>query len=253
MSQERILIVEGNLKMSAVLKARLEAMDYLVDRVSTVGKAMEILKTKWIDLIVMAVVLKGGTSGLQFLKEIKEKRAFAGIPVIVQSGKAAMKKTFETVGADAFFIKPYFVDLLLEEIRDILTKKILVLGDHDRVTKEIIKNLSGYDLEIDTVKGIDKFCARIILYRYSLIVLPYKIRNTIAEKLISVLRGSGKNRQVPIVVYLTTKKSSMGSKDTRKAQAFKEWCGKIGACEFMDKSFSNKQFLSLTEKSLKSF
>jgi trehalose/maltose hydrolase-like predicted phosphorylase/CheY-like chemotaxis protein len=128
MVQERILVVDGDMMLSALLKSRLEAKGYLVDCVYSGSKAIDILQTEWVDLIVLAVVLQGEMSGYRLFKEIKNKKKFSKIPIVMQSGKAAMKDIFEKMGAEAFFVKPYSIDSFLDEIEDILTRKGISTG-----------------------------------------------------------------------------------------------------------------------------
>jgi len=120
MAQERILVVDGDLFWLQMLTARLEAMNYLVDCARTGVQALKILENTWVDLIVSAVVLPGGVSGFHFFKEIKKKKKFSKIPIIIQSDKSGMKDFFEKIGAEAFFIKPYSVDKFLKRVKAVL-------------------------------------------------------------------------------------------------------------------------------------
>ena len=122
MVKERILIVDGDIALSEKLRTRLETKGYLVNCARSGKEALDILKTKWIDLIVLAIVLRGRMHGFQLFKEIKKKKKFSKIPIVVHSSKAAMKKTFEEIGAEAFFVKPYPMDSFLDEIKGILKK-----------------------------------------------------------------------------------------------------------------------------------
>lgn len=121
MARERILIIDGDITLSEVLRTRLKDMGYLVDCARQGSEALDILKDRWVDLIVLAVVLQGGMDGFQIFKEIKGKKEFSKIPIIIHSSKPAMKKTFEKMGAEAFFIKPYSIKLFLSKIEVILT------------------------------------------------------------------------------------------------------------------------------------
>lgn len=124
MKRERILIVDSDINLLEVLKARLEAMGYLVDCVRSGSEALDVLETRWVDLIVLAIILQGGMNGYHLFKEIKNRKRLSKIPVIVQSSKSGMKKTFERMGADAFYIKPYSINVILLRIKTTLDKNI---------------------------------------------------------------------------------------------------------------------------------
>ncbi|NQT00020.1 MAG: response regulator [Candidatus Omnitrophica bacterium] len=118
MAKQKILVVDGDITHSEMLKMRLKAKGYLVDCVHTAGEALGVLQSGWVDLIVMAVVLRGRRHGFQLFREIKSNKKFASIPIIVQSNKTGMRRMFETMGAEAFFAKPYTVELLLDRIKE---------------------------------------------------------------------------------------------------------------------------------------
>jgi len=120
--QERILIVDGDIMHATMLKTRLEELGYLTECVHSGPEALAVLKSGWVDLIVMAVVLRGVLSGYQLFQEIKGSRSYGRIPVLMQSQKAGMKPLFERIGVAAFLVKPQPVHDILREIKKILEK-----------------------------------------------------------------------------------------------------------------------------------
>ncbi|MFC1590328.1 response regulator [Candidatus Omnitrophota bacterium] len=251
MAHERILIVEGDVKFSEVLKDRLEDEGYLVECARSGREALDILKTRWVDLIALAIVLRGEMDGFRLFKEIKRKREYSRIPVVIQSSRAAMNKDLKSLGAEAFFTKPYPVDRFIDEIRDILTKKILFLGDNEKVRNSILTSLSGSDLETEAIYGTEKFYAGVTARRYFLIVVRYEFKGDPADKVVSALRGSGKNTKTPVIVYVPFAKiSGMGKKGLSDARALKKRCEKLGRCAFMDKGYSERSFSEFFRKYL---
>jgi DNA-binding response OmpR family regulator len=198
------------------------------------------------------VVLKDGMDGLQLFKEIRAKKEFSKLPIAVQSKKPAMKEAFKNLGAQTFFAKPYSMDIFLGEINDILTKKALILGDEESTVKPICKILSDNDFQVDILNNPYKFYVNITSYRYSLVVVQSKIRATLADMSISLLRESQKNSKVPVIVYVAAKDSETAKKEALQETTLKEKCEKLGGCEFMDKGYSNKQFLEISKKYLES-
>jgi len=125
MAHERILIIDGDIELSELLKMRLKSVGYLVECAHRGNHALDILESQWIDLIILAVVLQGGMNGFQIFREIKSREEFFKIPIMVHSSKAAMKKIFKKMGAECFFIKPYSIDIFLNKINLILKKSIV--------------------------------------------------------------------------------------------------------------------------------
>ncbi|MBL7071535.1 MAG: response regulator [Candidatus Omnitrophica bacterium] len=118
--QEKVLIADGDILQAVMLRTRMEALGYLADCVYSGHEALDILKTGWVDLIILAVSLQGNMNGYQLLKDIKKRKRFSNIPIIMQTKKAGMKKVFERRGIDAYFVKPYPVELLLDKAQKII-------------------------------------------------------------------------------------------------------------------------------------
>jgi len=249
MTQERILIIDGDITLSERLKTRLEALGYLVDCACNGNEALEALKAKWVDLIVLAVILQDGMDGLQLFKEIRAKKEFSKIPIAIQSKKPAMKAAFESLGSAIFFIKPYPMDVFLGEIKDILTKKVLILSDEANTVSSLSKFFSGHDYRVDVLSNPHRFYVNISSYRYSLIVLQSKIRTTMADMLISLVKRSYKNKNIPIIVYLSAKELPPG-KIMPETLLLKKKCDKLKNCEFMEKGYSQKNFVHISKKYL---
>jgi len=122
-AQERVLIVDGDIMRATVLKTRLQDVGYLTECVHSAAEARAVLKSGWVDLIVMSVVLRGAESGYQLLKELKGSRSYGRIPVLMQTQKANMRPLFERLGAEAFLAKPSPVGDVLRAARKILEKR----------------------------------------------------------------------------------------------------------------------------------
>lgn len=120
MAHERILIVDGDIALSQMLRNRLEAEGFLVDYARTGTKALDILKNEWVDLVILSVLLRGGMDGFHLFKEIRKRKKFLKIPIVVHSGKPGMKQLFERIGAEAFLTKPCPINLVLNKVKDIL-------------------------------------------------------------------------------------------------------------------------------------
>ena len=144
MSSKKILIVDGDVAFAEILKMRLEDRGYVVDCTSRGKEALDILKTRWVDLIVIAIVLQGAMNGYYLFNEIKKKKDLSGIPILVGSNKASMKKTFESMGADIFLTKPYSINIFLKKIKNIFTKRTKEVHMQKRVKpkmKDLTKKL----------------------------------------------------------------------------------------------------------------
>ena len=119
MVKKHILIVDGDITHSEMLKRNLETAGYNADAVYQGNDALLILKRQWIDLIILSITLQGIMSGIQLLQELKENTEYKTIPVIMQTSKINMKNIAKNLGADLFITKPYDIDEFLKQVGDI--------------------------------------------------------------------------------------------------------------------------------------
>jgi len=119
MVKKHILIVDGDITHSEMLKRNLETAGYNAEAVYQGNDALLILKRQWIDLIILSITLQGIMSGIQLLQELKENTEYKTIPVIMQTSKINMKNIAKNLGADLFITKPYDIDEFLKQVGDI--------------------------------------------------------------------------------------------------------------------------------------
>ena len=103
---KRAIIVEDNLLISVIYKHYLEKMNYkIIGEVTTGEKAIEILSSQDVDLIIMDIMLDGEINGIEAMKEIRE---FTQSPVIFASGNSdemSLKRAAE-ISNNLFLVKP---------------------------------------------------------------------------------------------------------------------------------------------------
>lgn len=253
MAQEKILIAEADLSLSQLLKTRLEAMGYLVRCVRTGHEALSLLKNEWFDLVLTSVVLQGGMSGYQLFKQIKKNKEFARIPIAVQSSKSAMREMFEQMGVKAFFIKPYSICAFLGEVKDILSKKMLVLGENKKIVGRIAQDLSVYNYPVDGITNLNKFYINVASYRYCLILIQHRLYGIyVANRLVALVRESRRNKDTPVVIFTTKSQVEMDRYEKRRVRLVKDRCERWGRCEFMNKGYSSRQLLRLADRFMSS-
>ncbi|HAH50105.1 MAG TPA: response regulator [Balneola sp.] len=103
---KKAIIVEDNLLISVIYRHYLEKMKYkVIDEVTTGERAVEILRTQDVDLILMDIMLDGEINGIDAMSEI---RKFTASPVIFASGNSdsiSMNKAAE-ISNSVFLVKP---------------------------------------------------------------------------------------------------------------------------------------------------
>lgn len=119
----RILIVEDELEsqkyFELILKKKFE-----LDLCDQKKSMYEMLRKKEYNVIVMDISLKGGSNGVDLIKELKKSSSKINIPIICLSahtfGEDRLKA--EDAGADIYLTKPIKSSILINAIEELTFK-----------------------------------------------------------------------------------------------------------------------------------
>lgn len=141
--QSRILVVEDEATLRAMLAYALQAQGFVVDVAENVDEARLVIKKNLPDLILLDWMLPN-ISGVDFASILKKKTRTCLVPIILLTAKNTESdklKGFE-VGVDDFVSKPFSTKELLARIDAVLRR-----SGHDKKKLQ----LSFGQLTIDTV------------------------------------------------------------------------------------------------------
>jgi response regulator RpfG family c-di-GMP phosphodiesterase len=103
----RLLLVDDDPGVRALLRATLDAVDVEVDDAEDVPEAVAAMRRSRPDAIVLDVNLPG-TDGLTFCRRLKSGRETREIPIVVLSGSdGGTPEAAMAAGADSFLRKPF--------------------------------------------------------------------------------------------------------------------------------------------------
>ncbi len=120
MAQERILLVEDEVKLSRFVELELVHEGYQVDKAYDGRTGLDMAQSQRYDLLLLDVMLPG-LSGLELLRRV---RRHSQIPAILLTARDAVadKVTGLDMGADDYVTKPFEIEELLARIRAALRK-----------------------------------------------------------------------------------------------------------------------------------
>lgn len=121
-SMKKILIIDDDPDVIAVLQLLLKKKDYDVATASNEGEAYRQIEAFAPALIVMDVLLSG-VDGREVCRKIKASPASKHIPVIMFSAHPSAQRNMEEFGADDFLPKPFESTKLLERIEALIAKQ----------------------------------------------------------------------------------------------------------------------------------
>jgi len=134
----RVLLVDDEEQFVETLAQRLEARDFAVATAFNGDQALDYIKTKDVDVVVLDVLMPGLT-GIDTLREMKRIRPLT--EVIMLTGHATVETAIEgmKLGAFDYLMKPTEIDDLVDKINKAQKRK----SEHEeRIQKATIERIT---------------------------------------------------------------------------------------------------------------
>lgn len=132
----RILIVEDNVIIADDMQSMLEEIGYeIVDNVIVYEQAVEVLKNKEVDLVLIDIILASDKTGIDLGKHIRENYNIPFIFVTSNSDRATVENA-KTVKPNGYLVKPFEQQDLYTSIEIALSNFISVAKSGSGETQE---------------------------------------------------------------------------------------------------------------------
>ena len=156
-TRELVLIVEDNIEIRQLLRNALNG-SYQILEAENGEIGWEIASTQLPALVVCDVMMPV-MDGLELCKKLKTDERTAHVPVVLLTARASHLQQIDGLetGADSYITKPFSIELLLLNIRNLLQSR----ANMRRKFSEQV-NLQPQDVTINTIDH--KFMARAIAY-----------------------------------------------------------------------------------------
>lgn len=121
--KQRILIVDDEEQLVAVLKIRLEINEYIVSVAYDGEEALRKAKAEMPDLIILDLMLPK-IDGYMVCSLLKKDPKCSNIPIVLFSAREGIEdiELGGKVGANAYVPKPLGSEILLDKIKELLGK-----------------------------------------------------------------------------------------------------------------------------------
>ena len=196
----KVLLVDDERQFVETLAVRLEVRDFDVATAFSGEQALDYLKAKDVDVVVLDMFMPG-LSGLDTLRQIKEIRPHT--EVILLTGHATVETAVEgmRLGAFDYLLKPTEIDQLVEKINKAHRRKLRGLEEEvqrktvalERSQHELAKSEKLYKSLVesaeDAILNVDVKGVIISINRYGAKVLGYTKQGILGKTISEVFPG----------------------------------------------------------------
>lgn len=140
MKKTNILIVDDEIDLLETLGDIFESKGYNVTMVEDGNKAIELLRKKYFDIILMDLKMPG-ISGLDSFREVKNLHPSAAIIMMTAGSVREEIKEAMGAGVDAVVDKPFNVKKLVATIESILERPIILVVDDRVEDRETLRDI----------------------------------------------------------------------------------------------------------------
>lgn len=145
---KKVLIVEDDLDIVALLKLHLDDLDCLVTTANTGTDGLIEIDNKQFDLIILDLMLPG-VDGLEICRQVRAAQNYTPILMLTAKAEEIDRVLGLESGADDYLTKPFSVREFISRIKAIFRRVEMITASLKEEKKPII---SYKGLEIDPVK-----------------------------------------------------------------------------------------------------
>jgi len=140
MKKANILIVDDEIDLLETLGDIFESKGYNVTMVEDGNKAIELLKKKYFDIILMDLKMPG-ISGVESFKEVKRLHPSAAVIMMTAGSVGEEIKEALGAGVEAIVDKPFNVKKLVATIESILERPLILVVDDRIEDRETLRDI----------------------------------------------------------------------------------------------------------------
>ena len=117
----KVLVVEDDKKLGALVRKGLEAQGFVVDFSDNGDEGFTLATTRSYDALVLDIMLPG-RDGLSIVRNLRERRS--AVPVILLTARSALNERLDglNTGADDYLTKPFYLEELVARLHALLRR-----------------------------------------------------------------------------------------------------------------------------------
>jgi DNA-binding response OmpR family regulator len=241
---KKVLLVEDDLDALEVCKTFLEDEDFKVLPARDGETALSLLKTEKFDMVILDIILPK-TDGFSVFKSIRSGEATGNLPILVVSGRTGMADTFISCGADGFLPKPVEKETLIQEVKEIVKPKALLMADSHSLVEKITKIFSKQGYAVTTVTDETELIKTGKSRKYKCVVAHLSKINSEPKKFQETVSGFLNHKDPTLVIYSDSSVKGLETSNTVAIEAeITKWT-RAGVKNFYDSRVSLRPLSAL--------
>jgi PAS domain S-box-containing protein len=228
-TESSILICDENSETRSMLVDCLKERGYFVLEATGGDEAITIARQVRVDAILLDLSLPG-LHGWETLRQLKDDRRTAEIPVVVLSAFGAFNDPEIEESADAWLQKPLEEELLLAELSRVLQPgsdpaRVLLVEDDTDLAKVILATFERAGIEVFHAATRRRAIEHCLAAQPHLLILDLALPDGDGFGVVDWLRQQNNLNQLPLIVYSA---QDLSEADRKKLQ--------LGPTEFLTKA-----------------
>ena len=207
----RLLVVEDEVRLCDMIKARLEKEKYTVDTTYDGEEGLYMIESNIYDLVILDVMLPG-MHGFEILKKAKEENINSKVILLTAKSQIDDKLKGFNLGVDDYITKPFHLEELVARVNVQLRKD-------EVISNKLVYNDLELNLDNSSIKCLDNNEEIEIVFK-ELSILEYLINNQnqivskelIYDKVWGLENDSISNNLEAYMSFIRRKLKTIGSK-----------------------------------------
>ncbi|MBN1694031.1 response regulator [candidate division WOR-3 bacterium] len=218
MKKKKILVIEDDYDLSALMIRHLHSSDYNVLNVGDAIQGVQFARKEIPDLIILDLMIPGG-GGLNVLERLNRLSETQSIPIIVLTGihDAEMKKKVLEAGAIEYLEKPYNAQELLRSVEEHIVEpdkaqeeagsvgKILIVDDDTDFVKKLSLDLHRANYTTFVAYDVDQGMRLAREEKPALIILDLLLPGGGGFTFLKNLKNLVYTQNIPVIVLTAVK------------------------------------------------
>ncbi|MBF0571116.1 MAG: response regulator [Candidatus Omnitrophica bacterium] len=253
---KNILVADDSQSSALLLSRLLEKEGYKVTIAENGIKALDIIMTQKVDLLITDVVMPE-MDGVDLYMELKNRPSTASLPVIIVTDKEVFKESFSSLGVEMYSPKPFDMDDLKAKIKKIdayvtvkrVFHKVVIIGPDEGVLEKMRQELEKVNCIVVPVNKVIEIGMRCFLTNPQVILIDILTQDYASTKeIIRSLRVYEFFKHTTIVVYANYDADEVKSGPLLQSlEKVVEDCLKAGANKYIGR-FDQTNFLELMKE-----